>query len=86
MPEANQDNPKQRHYLNMTVAQLRGSPSDDFAKVVFLESARFYRLLREHPDHERLLKLLRDAMNDRRALKVGLARADSDIIEDVQMK
>jgi hypothetical protein len=85
MPEADKDNPTQRHYRNMTVAQIRESPDDDFAKVVFLESARFYRLLRGHSDYERLLKLLRDAMNDRRALKVGLARVDSDIIEDVQI-
>ena len=68
-------------YREMTVATIREA---DPVQVAFLESARFYKLSREHPGFERLLERLREARASRRLLKVRLASLDSDVIEDVE--
>ena len=68
-------------YREMSVAIIREA---DPVQVAFLESARFYKLSREHPGFERLLERLREARASRRVLKVRLASLDSDVIEDVE--
>jgi len=68
----------------MTVASIRERPGADSIRVAFLESARFYELPRAHPGFERILALLREAMEQRRAVKVRLPSLGSGIIEDVE--
>jgi len=73
-----------RYYRAMTVAQIREQKGADHVEVVFLESARIYRLPRQNPAYDEALRLLRDALANNRALQVGLASLDSDIIEEIQ--
>lgn len=68
----------------MTVARVRERPGEGSVDVMFLESARVYRLSRARPDFHRLLGLLQGAKARRRPLKVRLPSLDSDVIDDVQ--
>ena len=83
MSKADQDRHGKRHYSEMTVAHIREQKGADSVEVVFLESARFYRLLRKNPVYDKVLRRLRDAMTKGHVLKVGIASQESDIIEDV---
>ena len=68
----------------VTVAHVRereGAPAVD---AMFLESARIYKLRRDHPHFDRLLRQLRDALASRRVVQVTLAAIDSDEITDVR--
>lgn len=67
----------------MTVAHLRARPGALFAEVLFLDSARVYRLPITHPDFDRLVARLRQAIAARHAVRVRLAAPDSDVILDV---
>lgn len=71
-------------YREMTVAHIREPKGADDVEVMFLESARIYRLPRAHPRYARMTRLLREAMSSGRALKIMLASPESDVIEDVQ--
>lgn len=68
----------------MTVAHIREQKARDYVEVVFLESARFYRLTTKNPKYDEILKRLRAAMAEGRALTIGLASLESDQIEEVQ--
>lgn len=68
----------------MTVAHVRSGPGDAFVEVLFLESARPYRLSTGHPHFDRLLGLLRRAIAPPRVVKVHLASLDSDVIQGVR--
>ena len=68
----------------MTVARIRERTGADSVDVMFLESARVYKLARSHPGFDRILGQLRDAMARRRPLKIRLPSLDSDVIDDVQ--
>ena len=72
-------------YRELTVAQIRSREGADHVTVLFLESARFYRLLREQPQFDELLARLRVSELERRPVRVGLASLDSDVIEDVDV-
>lgn len=67
----------------MTVANIRERDGADGLEVVFLESARFYRLPKDTPAYDDLVRVLRGAMATGRVLNVGVASPDSEIIEDV---
>lgn len=67
----------------MTVAHIREQDGADCETVVFLESARFYRLLRSNPDHDRSLGLLRKALKSGRPVLVRLSAPEGDVIEAV---
>lgn len=67
----------------MTVAQIREDAGADFIEVVFLESARFYKLLKKNPAFEKMLGLLQDSLKRNRVLKIHLTSIDSDIIMEV---
>lgn len=69
---------------NMTPARILESEASELVEVAFLESARFYRLSKEHPASERILAALRDAMNEGRAVEVRLASITGNTIEDVK--
>ena len=73
-----------RHYRDMRVADVREPSGADYARVAFLESARFYRVSKQHASYARMLQLLREAQTTRRVLSIGLASMDSDLIEDVR--
>ena len=71
-------------YRELTVASLRGADEDEHVEVLFLESARIYLLARARPDFGGLLERLRQAEATGRAVRISLASADSDLIEDVE--
>lgn len=71
-------------YRELTVAHIRSREDGDDVEVLFLESARIYKLLAKQPGREELLERLRAAEVERRPVRVGLASLDSDVIEDVQ--
>jgi len=58
------DSPKhdKRVFRAMTPAYIREPREADYVEVVFLESARFYRLLESNPMYEHIVTLLRDAI------------------------
>jgi hypothetical protein len=66
---------------NMTVAQIREQKGVDYVEVIFLESARFYRLLKENPAFDEILASLRDAESKGRPVQVRRASIGSDVIE-----
>jgi len=76
---------KEAVHRELTVAQIRSREGADHVTVLFLESARFYRLLRERPRFDELLTRLRASELERRPVRVGLASLDSDVIEDVDV-
>ena len=84
MAESEADARRKRIYREMTVADIREPRRGEDVEVTFLESARFYKLHRANPKYDEALNLLRRAMTEGRALKVGLASLDSDIIEEIQ--
>ena len=83
---SNADGSKKRrlYYRDMTVANIRRKEEADFVEVVFLESARFYRLLKENRAYGDILEKLENALSDGEPINVGFASIESDIIEEVQ--
>ncbi len=71
-------------WRELTVARIRSPEDVGHVEVLFLESPVIYRLLRERAGSDELLERLREAEVARRAVSVGLASLDSDVIEDVQ--
>jgi hypothetical protein len=69
----------------MTVASIRKRIGAESVDVLFLESARFYKLSRAHPDFDRILGELEDAQKSRRVLKVRLASLDSEVLLDIEV-
>jgi hypothetical protein len=69
----------------MRVANIRELKGRDYIEVMFLESARFYRLSKKNRAFDEMILLLRQAMAERRPVTVRLASIDSDTIEDVQL-
>ncbi len=76
----------QRHpgIHEMTVAHIREPAGADHVDVVFLESARFYRLNRENPNFERALGLLRETMEKGGIVEVELASPHGELINEVR--
>jgi hypothetical protein len=68
----------------MTVAHVREGMRADFAEVLFLESARIYRLMASNDRFEQILARLRDAEASGQPVSVLLATANGEIIEDVE--
>lgn len=69
----------------MTVAHIREQPQGDVVEVMFLESARFYQLLRSQPKFSALLERLREAEQKRAPVEITLASPESDLIADVKV-
>jgi hypothetical protein len=80
------DSPKhdKRVFRAMTPANIRQPREADYVEVVFLESARFYRLLKSNPMHEHIVTMLRDAIAKKRALLIRCTSPESDTIAEVQ--
>jgi hypothetical protein len=68
----------------MTVAQIREPMGAGYVEAVFLESARFYRVLKGNPAYSEILRRLREAEAKGGVVTVKLASSDSDIIDGVQ--
>lgn len=73
-------------YRDMTVANIRDEPDSDHVKVVFLESARFYRLNRNHPGFDETIRRLREALAQQRAVRVGLESLDTEVICEIRKR
>ena len=69
----------------MTVAHIREPEGRDYCEVVFLESARFYRLSKANAEFGEIVETLRQAMAMGRPVKVVLATVNGDMIEAVQL-
>ena len=68
----------------MTVALIRDRKDKDSVEVAFSESARFYELLRGNRKFEEILRQLREAKENRRAVRVLVNSPEGSVIEDVQ--
>jgi hypothetical protein len=76
----------QRHetvFRAMTPTHIREPREADYVEVVFLESARFYRLYKRNPIYHQIVKLLRDAIAKKRALQVRCMSPESNAIAEV---
>jgi hypothetical protein len=69
----------------MTVAHIREQTQGDAVEVMFLESARFYRLPRNKPNFSALLERLRDAKQNGEPVEIATASSGSDLIDDVKV-
>ena len=67
-----------------TVAKVVETKDADFQKVVFLESARFYKLMRSNKNFDCSLGILREAEKNQSTVKVWLTEPHGDIIERVE--
>jgi hypothetical protein len=69
-------------YREFTVAGVRGSEDVGHVEVLFLESARIYRLEKTRPDFDRLVGRLREGER----VRIAVAPPDGSAIEDVQSR
>ena len=67
----------------MTVANIRDPEGKDHFEVMFLESARFYRVSKANVKSGVILATLRGAMATKHPVKVVLTTVNGDVIEDV---
>ena len=77
----------QRHetvFRAMTPAHIREPREADYVEVAFLESARFYRLFKGNPIYHEIVKVLRDAIAKKRAVRVRCTSFESDTLVEVQ--
>jgi len=81
---AGKQNAECQIYRDMTVANIRDETGSDHVTVVFLESARFYRLNRNHPGFDKAIRSLRKALEQGRTVKVGLKSLDTDVICEIR--
>jgi hypothetical protein len=80
--KTDEPNPK-RVYREMTVALVRDHQDAAAVEVAFSESARFYKLSRQNPKFENILRQLRDAKGKNRVVRVLVNFPEGDVIEDV---
>lgn len=73
-------------YREMRVAHIRERKDAAYLEVMFLESARIYKLFKENPAYSEILGQLRAAFAKKDALRVRCASAQSDQIEEVQAR
>ncbi|NTW69545.1 MAG: hypothetical protein HGB23_06790 [Chlorobiaceae bacterium] len=74
----------ERYCRDMTVANIRSNDEADFVEIVFLESARFYRIMKKNSNFNDMLGKLETALSDSKRVTVGLDSIESEIIEDVR--
>jgi hypothetical protein len=68
----------------MTVALVRDRQDGAAVEVAFSESARFYKLSRQNPKFENILRQLREARDSKRSVRVLVDFPEGDVIEDAQ--
>lgn len=72
-------------FREMRVAHVRERKGANYLEVMFLESARIYKLFEENPAYREILRHLRAAEGKNRSLKVRCASVESEVIEEVQV-
>lgn len=68
----------------LTVAHVRDRPDMDFVEVMFVESARIFRVSRSLARFDQLLSKLRQAEETGRVLKVTFTAPQGSEVGDVQ--
>jgi CRISPR/Cas system-associated endonuclease Cas1 len=68
---------------SVTVAAIRERADRD-VDVMFLESARFYRLPRSHPRFDALLATLEHARDSEQRVQLEVSEPNGDVIEDAR--
>jgi hypothetical protein len=76
--------PASRRFRELTVVNVREPPGADHVQVMFSESARVYRLSKQHPAYRQIRNLLQAAQAGGRVLSIGVASPDGDEIEEVR--
>jgi hypothetical protein len=66
---------------SMTVAHVRADADHD--EVMFVESARVYRLMRDNPVYDETLRTVRAAAGTGRPVRVRFDKPNGEIIESV---
>jgi len=74
---------KKFYFRDMTVANIRRNDDADFVEIIFLESARFYRIMKKNSDCRDMLGKLERALSDSKPMRVGFESIDSDTIKAV---
>jgi hypothetical protein len=72
-----------RVFREMTVAHIREPEGAKYLEVMFLESARIYKLFKENRAYREIVGQLRAALEKKRAVKVRCTSVESDVIEEV---
>jgi hypothetical protein len=65
----------------LTLAAVRGSEEEGHVELIFLESARIYRLERARPGFDELLAQLHEG----RRVRMSTLPPDSDVIDDIEV-
>jgi hypothetical protein len=71
-------------YRDLTVAYIRTPDRADHVDVLFLESARIFKLARGRDDFDEVLTRLRASELEGHPVRVMLASFDSDVLDDVR--
>lgn len=71
-------------FKEMTVAHVREPATAEFAEVMFLESARIYKLVKKNSRYEEMVKRLREAIAKGCVVRVRLDQPHGGTIEDVE--
>jgi hypothetical protein len=71
-------------WRKLTVAHVRGSPGAEYVEVLFLESARFYRLHKSNARFNEIQALLDEAKTRQNQMLIRLGSKDADVIEEVK--
>ncbi|HKV63346.1 MAG TPA: hypothetical protein VJO16_15650 [Candidatus Acidoferrum sp.] len=71
-------------YREMRVAHIRERKDAEYLEVMFLESARIYKLFKENPAYNEIVGELRAAVGKKSAVQVRCVVAESDVIEEVR--
>jgi hypothetical protein len=84
MSDNDEGNRRQLYCRPMRVANIRYRDDKEFVEVVFLESARFYRLMKQDPGYDRMLSKLETALSTSGSITVCFQSIGADIILDVR--
>lgn len=79
--QRNRDKEKAASFRELTPAHVREAPGAEFAEVMFLESARIYKLFKKNLRYEEILKGLHEATEKKRVVRVLLDQPHGGIIE-----
>lgn len=77
-------NRDQSVFREMTPAHIREPKGAAYVEVLFLESARFYRLPRAHAAFARIREVLQEAIIKQRVLQIRCTPPQGDLIEEVR--
>ncbi len=82
--EGNRREKEKPDFLEMTAAHIRELQGAEFVEVMFLESARIYKLVKGNSKYEEILKRLREAVEKKRTVRVQLNLPHGNVIENAE--